>query len=97
MRYVVALLCLLSLGGCSVLEAHVERMRWHASAAYTSAAVRLITQRHNPMSNTDGDCGESPSGHGQGPVNRPQCDCQELTAADRPPMGARVLAREGVG
>lgn len=58
MKGIVALLCLLLSSGCSVLEADVSRYayqnkQWDAPPLYAAADVRLISQYHNPMSNTD--------------------------------------------
>lgn len=58
MKGIVALLCLLLLSGCNVLEADVSRYacqnkQWNTLALYAAAQVRLISQYHNPMSNTD--------------------------------------------
>jgi len=58
MKGVVALLCLLFLSGCSVLEADVSRYayqnkQWNTPPLYAAADVGLISQYDNPMLNTE--------------------------------------------
>lgn len=67
MRYVVALLCVLSLAGCGVLENDVNRTgqlnkQWDTPTLYTTGDVRRVTRHQNPMLNTDGVCTESAVG-----------------------------------